>query len=225
MDFFATSTAPSRQSTDCAIVGVYDKGVLSDAAAELDGRIGGRIARLIKRGDLRGKTGDVLMLSDVSGARCERVVVIGLGAKSGFNRKQYRRALSAALTAIARTGARDAVSYLSLETVKDADVYALARTAAEVAGNSAYRIPDHKTVNKRTRLALTRFGVAAGSRGDRNNIERGLRTRPRHRGRHVADAQSRQSACQRLHAHVSGQCSEDAGARISQHPRSDSERS
>jgi leucyl aminopeptidase len=174
MDFFATSTAPSRQSTDCAIVGVYDKGVLSDAAAELDGRIGGRIARLIKRGDLRGKTGDVLMLSDVSGARCERVVVIGLGAKSGFNRKQYRRALSTALTAIARTGARDTVSYLSLETVKDADVYALARTAAEVAGNSAYRIPDHKTANKRPRLALTRFGVAAGSRGDRSNVERGL---------------------------------------------------
>ena len=35
---------------------MYDKGVLSAAAEELDKRIGGRIARLVKRGDLRGKS-------------------------------------------------------------------------------------------------------------------------------------------------------------------------
>ncbi len=174
MQFFATSTSPARQRTDCAIVGVYDKGVLTDAAATLDQRIGGRIARLVRKGDLRGKAGDVLTLSELSGAACERVVVIGLGTKSGFTRKQYRRALNTALTAIARTSARDAVNYLSLEPVRDADIYALARTAAEVAGNSAYRIPDHKTANRRAKSTLTRFGVAAASRGERNHVERGL---------------------------------------------------
>ena len=173
MDFFATSTAPARQRTDCAIVGVYDKGVLSQAAEELDRRNGGRIARLVKRGDLRGKAGDVQTLSDLNGP-CERIVVVGLGARSSFKRKQYRRALSTALAAIARTGARDAVSYLSLEKVDDADSYALARTAAEVVGNAAYRIPDHKTANKRPKPTLTRFGVATGSRGERSATERGL---------------------------------------------------
>ncbi len=173
MDLFATSTAPARQRTACAIVGIYDKGVLSEAAAELDRRNGGRIARLVKRGDLRGKAGDVQTLADLTGP-CERIVVVGLGARSGFKRKQYRRALITALAAIARTGARDAVSYLSLEKVGDADSYALARTAAEVVGNSAYRIPDHKTSNKRAKSTLTRFGVAAGSRSERSSIERGL---------------------------------------------------
>ena len=56
MEFLRTSSSAARQRTDCAIVGVYDKGVLSSAAEELDRRIGGRIARLVKRGDLRGKT-------------------------------------------------------------------------------------------------------------------------------------------------------------------------
>ncbi len=59
MEFFVTLAGPAKQRTDCAIVGVYDKGTLSAAAEELDKRIGGRIARLVKRGDLRGKAGDV----------------------------------------------------------------------------------------------------------------------------------------------------------------------
>ena len=174
MEFFATSTAASRQRTECAILGVFDKGVLSAAAEELDRRIDGRIARLVKRGDIRGKTGDLLLLTDVTGAPCERIVLVGLGARSGFKRKQYRRALTAAVAAVGRTGAREAVSFLSLESVADADSYALARTAAEIAGNSSYRIPDHKTAGKRPKPTLTRFGVATASRSDRGNAERGL---------------------------------------------------
>ncbi len=174
MDFFATSTSPARQRTECAIVGVYDKGVLTDAAAEIDGRIGGRIARLVKKGDLQGKAGDVVTLADLGAGPVERVVVVGLGSKSGLGRKQYRRALNSALVAIGKTAAREAISYLSLETVAEADSYALARIAAEVAGNSAYRIPDHKTTARRAKSKLTRFGVAAASRGDRGSVERGL---------------------------------------------------
>ncbi len=174
MDFFATSTSPAKQRTECAIVGVYDKGVLSDAATEIDARTGGRIARLVRKGDLRGKVGEVLTLSDLDKGPCERIVVVGLGSKSGFNRKLYRKALTSALTAIGKTSAREAVSYLSLETANDADAYALGRTAAEVVGNSAYRIPDHKTTNRRAKSRLTRFGVAAAGRSERSSIERGL---------------------------------------------------
>lgn len=174
MEFFVTTTTPSRQRTDCAIVGVFDKGSLSAAAEELDRKLGGRIARLAKRGDLRGKFGDTLLLADVTGAACERVLLVGLGAKASFSRKQYRKALAGALIALARTGAKDAVSYLSLETAKDADVYTLARTAAETVGSAQYRIPDHKTSNKRAKSQLTRFGVAVEGRGDRGAAERGV---------------------------------------------------
>lgn len=174
MEFFVSTTAASRQRTDCAIVGVYDKGALSAAAEELDKRIGGRIARLVKRGDLRGKAGDVVLLADLSGAPIERVVVVGLGARTSFKRKQYRKALTSALAAVARTGSRDAVSYLGLDGVADADTYTLARTAVEIAANSQYRIPDHKTTNKRQKPTLVRFGIAVAGRGERGNAERAV---------------------------------------------------
>ncbi|AMN46330.1 leucyl aminopeptidase [Steroidobacter denitrificans] len=174
MDFFVSSTAVSRQRTDCAIVGVYDKGILSSAAEDLDRRIGGRIASLIKQGDLSGKSGESLLLTDLDGAPCRRIIVMGLGVRDAFKRQQYRKALSGALALLARTGARDAVSYLGLEAPGDADTYALARTAVEVAANSQYHIPDHKTGEKRRKPSLVRFGLAVAGRGQRNDAERAI---------------------------------------------------
>jgi leucyl aminopeptidase len=174
MEFFVSLAGPAKQRTDCAIVGVYDKGTLSEAAEELDKRIGGRIARLVKRGDLRGKVGDLVLLTDLAGAPVERVVVVGLGGRNSFKRKQYRKAVASALAAVARTGAKDAVSYLALDGVGDADVYALTRIAVEVASNSQYRIPDHKTSNKRQKPSLEKFGIAVAARGDRGNAERAI---------------------------------------------------
>jgi leucyl aminopeptidase len=174
MEFFVSTASPSRQRTGCAIVGVYDKGVLSAGAEELDSRIGGRIAKLIKRGDLRGKTGDSAMLSDLTGAPCERVIVLGLGTRSAFKRKQYRKALASALTMLNRTGAHDAISYLGLDEIADADGYTQARIVVEAVTNSQYRIADHKTSSKRPKPALTKFGIALANRGDRAPAERGL---------------------------------------------------
>ena len=174
MEFFVGTASPSRQRTECAIVGVYDKGVLSAAAEELDGRIGGRIAKMIKRGDLRGKTGDAVLLADLSGAPCERVIVLGLGSRSAFKRKQYRKALASALAMLARTGASDAISYLGLDEIADADVYTQARLTVEAVAGAQYRIPDHKTSNKRPKPTLTRFGIAVANRGDKGAAERGI---------------------------------------------------
>ena len=176
MEFFVTTASAARQRTDCAIVGVYDKGVLSSAAEELDKRIGGRIARLVKRGDLRGKTGDAVLLADLTGApvrtrhrpRPRRTQRVQAQAVPQGARQRARHAS-------ARTGASDAVSYLGLDESRDADAYALARIAVEVAANSQYRIPDHKTSNKRPKPSLTRFGIAvAEPQRQDGNAERGI---------------------------------------------------
>jgi len=122
MRFYAVSGSAAQQRTDCAIVGLYESGALSSAATQIDAALGGRIARLVKRRDTRGKAGEVLLL-DVEDGHCERVLVVGLGKKDSFGRKQYKKALAAAAAALARTGARDAVSFLSVEPVTETDAY------------------------------------------------------------------------------------------------------
>jgi leucyl aminopeptidase len=173
MRFYAISGSAARQRTDCAIVGLYESGALSAAAAQLDSALGGRLTRLVKRGDLRGKPGEVSML-DVERGPCARVLVVGLGKKDDFRRKPYRKALLAAAAAVAKSGARDAVSYLSQEPVGDTDAYYRARLAAEAIGSALYRVPAIRSSRKPPQPALRSFGVALPERGQQQDAERGL---------------------------------------------------
>jgi leucyl aminopeptidase len=173
MRLFVATAAPHRQKTDCAIVGLHEgSGGFAGAAAALDSALEGRLGRLIKRGDVHGKTGE-LRLIDTDGATCQRVLVVGLGKKSAFGRKQYRKALLAALGAIAKTGARDAVSYLA-ESVAEPDAYYDARLAAEALGAALYRVPAIRSVRKPAEPALKSFGIAIAEAGQKTATQRGL---------------------------------------------------
>ena len=173
MRLYAVSGSAARQRTECAIVGLYESGALSSAAAQVDAALGGRLTRLVKRGDLRGKPGESVML-DVERGPFGRVLVVGLGKKDGFNRKQYKKALLSAAVALAKSGARDAVSYLSQEPVGDTDAYYRGRLAAEAVGHALYRVPAIRSSRKPREPALRSFGVAVPERDQKKDAERGL---------------------------------------------------
>jgi leucyl aminopeptidase len=173
MRFYAVSGSAARQRTECAIVGLYESGTLSAAASQLDAALGGRIARLVKRRDARGKLGECTLL-DADHAPCERVLLVGLGKKDGYGRKQYKKALLAAAGAVAKTGARDAVSHLSSEPVHATDAYYRGRLAAESVGSALYRIPAIRSTRPAAPVALKSFGVAVPERDQLREAERGL---------------------------------------------------
>ncbi|MFO1408565.1 MAG: leucyl aminopeptidase [Steroidobacteraceae bacterium] len=173
MRFNVVSGSPARSRTDCAIVGIYESGTLGAAAGQLDAKLGGRIARLAKRGDLRGKAGETTLL-DVDGGPAGRVLLVGLGRKDRLDRKGYKKALRAAASAVARSGARDAVSYLSLEPVAHTDTYYRARLAAESVGHALYRVPAIRSTRPAPAPALRSFGVAVASKSEVREAERGL---------------------------------------------------
>jgi len=172
MRLFLATTAPQRQKTGCAIVGLHEGGGLTTSAAALDTALKGRLTRLLKRGDLRGKSGELRLL-DIEGAPCERVLIVGLGKPGSFGRKQYRKALVVAVAAVTRTGARDAVSYLA-EALATPDAYYDARLAAEAVGAALYRVPAIRSTRKPPQPALQAFGVTVASGGQKAAAQRGL---------------------------------------------------
>ncbi|HQR24200.1 MAG TPA: leucyl aminopeptidase [Steroidobacteraceae bacterium] len=174
MRFHVVSGSAARQRTDCAIVGLYESGTLGAAAQQIDAALGGRLTRLVKRGDLRGKAGETTML-DTDRGPCGRVLVIGLGRKDGFDRRRYKKAMLAAAAAVVKSGARDAVSYLSVESVVATDSYYRARLAAEALGNALYRVPAIRSSRKPREPALRSFGVAVPERDQKKDAERGLK--------------------------------------------------
>jgi leucyl aminopeptidase len=172
MRLYAATTAPQRQKTDCAVVGLHEGGKLSVAGAALDAALKGRLSRVIKRGDMHGKPGELRLL-DTDSAACDRVLLVGLGKPGSFGRKQYRKALVSALGAVAKTGARDAVSYLG-EALAEPDAYYDARLAAEALGAALYRIPAIRSSRKPAAPALRSFGFAVAAGTQKAAAQRGL---------------------------------------------------
>ncbi len=148
MDFSAIVDGKVRNAGGCAVVGVYESGDLGHVARQMDKQLNGLISALREDGDFAAKTGDTLFLAHAPGAATPRVLLVGLGARDSFARKQFRRAVLASAQALAKTGAKDAVVYLAQETVTDVDTHYRARIVAEVFCGHAYKIPDLKTVGK-----------------------------------------------------------------------------
>ncbi|HEX2584484.1 MAG TPA: M17 family peptidase N-terminal domain-containing protein, partial [Steroidobacteraceae bacterium] len=175
MEILAVSASVARQRTDCAIVGVYEKGTLSAAAKELDTKLRGTLTRLVKQGDVRGKLGETVLLPELSNAPCARAILVGLGPQDKFGRKQYRKAFSAAVSAVNKTGSVQATSYLSQETVAATNAYYVGRTSAEVAGNNTYRVNDLKSAKKAPPPKLKKLSIAILGTPERNQAEQGLK--------------------------------------------------
>ncbi len=161
MEFSATSAAPSRHQTDCAIVGIYHTRRLSQDAAALDRSSRKTLSSALKAGDANGKLGTVRLITKVSGVSCKRVLLVGLGKKNEFGERQLRTAMDAAMSALAESGAARVTCYLTREKVRDLDVYGAGRIAALAAGAAAYRFEELKSKKQpANKLREITFAVA-----------------------------------------------------------------
>jgi leucyl aminopeptidase len=163
----------SRLGVDCVVAGVFEGGELPDETRLLDKASGGRIATLVKRGDIAGRLGDTLLLGDLPGLRATRVLLVGQGSRAGLSRKLWRRAVHAAITALVKTRIGSAAFALARPAASDLDDYWFARATAEVTAAALYRVNDLKSGKKPKPAALGRIaagpvaasGVAAAKRG------------------------------------------------------------
>jgi len=175
MEFMAIVDAKARTPTGCAVVGVYENGELGLAARQVDKQLAGMITDLLGSGDFAAKLGDSLMLHSPAGSAASRLLLIGLGTRAGFGRKQYRKALQCSAQALAKTGAADAVVYLAMEPVPELDMQYRARIVSEVFSSQAYKIPDLKTSPKPKARRLAAVNVATADARAAKAATEGLR--------------------------------------------------
>ena len=176
MEFKAITDPRARAATACAVIGMHEDGALGPAGQLVDQRIGGAAARLFASKDFAAKLGDTLLLSRTGHEGPARVLLVGLGARKKFDRRQYRKAAQAAAQALLKTGATDAVVYLAVDAGTDLalDAYRRARGIAETFRAQGYRIPDLKTGPKPKAPRLREVRIATGGAGDARHAQRGL---------------------------------------------------
>ncbi|HEX7113057.1 MAG TPA: M17 family peptidase N-terminal domain-containing protein, partial [Mizugakiibacter sp.] len=139
LQFSLGSAHPELADTACAVVGVYEHGVLSSAAARIDGAAQGALKRLIESGDLTAKAGSALPLFGLPGVKAPRVLVIGLGDQKSFDAARFQKISLEAARALKAMPVKHATSWLTELDVPGKDGAWRVRTAALAADHAAYR--------------------------------------------------------------------------------------
>jgi leucyl aminopeptidase len=168
MKISVTSEKPAAIKSACVILGIFDRRKLSPAAAQFDKATGGLLRKVLADGEMDGSIGQTVLVHYPSGAKCERILLVGCGKSTDFNARAYQQAVEHAAKAVNVCGATDAVSYFAELDVIERTVYQNVRTLIEVARSVAYTPDALKSKKENASQPIRRLvvGVASGDMDD-----------------------------------------------------------
>ncbi len=166
MEFTVKSGNPAKQRSACVVVGIFESRRLSGSAEELDRASDGFISATLRRGDLSGKIGQTLLLYNVPGTLCDRVLLIGCGKEKELNLTRLGEISSRAARLLNDTASTEAVSYLTELPVKGADTPSKVRRAVEASEAALYRFDELKSKQDKNKKPLKKLTLAVPSRRD-----------------------------------------------------------
>ena len=157
MEFSVKSGSPEKQRSACIVVGVYEPRRLSPIAEQLDQISEGYISNLLRRGDLEGNPGQVLLLHHVPNVLSERVLLVGCGKERELNERQYRQIIKKTIDTLNETGSMESVCFLTEMHVKGRDTYWKVRQAVEATLASLYSFDALKSKKDEARRPLRKL--------------------------------------------------------------------
>jgi len=173
MRFAVKTTKATRLETDLAIVAVFEKGAMSDAAKELDKANGGFIREVLKNGDIAGKPGDLLLLTQTGDLECKRVLLVGCGNSKKLDRKILRRSALAAYRWLTSKPYANAASFLAQLPLTNGDTIRAAQINAELLHTAAYRFNQMKSKST-AGVALKKLVLAAADGRSAAALKKGV---------------------------------------------------
>ncbi|MCL4148617.1 UNVERIFIED_CONTAM: hypothetical protein GTU68_056256 [Idotea baltica] len=157
MEFSVKSGSPEKQRSACIVVGVFEPRRLSPIAEQLDKISDGYISSLLRRGDLEGKPGQMLLLHQVPNILSERVLLVGCGKERELGERQYKDIIKKTISTLNETGSMEAVCFLTELHVKGRDTYWKVRQAVESTKDSLYTFNQFKSNKPETRRPLRKL--------------------------------------------------------------------
>ncbi|RYV00813.1 leucyl aminopeptidase [Shewanella sp. OPT22] len=157
MEFSVKSGSPEKQRSACIVVGVYEPRRLSGIAEQLDKISEGYISNILRKGDLEGKPGQMLLLHHVPNVLSERVLLVGCGKERELDERQYKQIIAKTINTLNETGSMEAVCFLSELHVKGRDIYWKVRQAVETTNDSLYSFDALKSSKGETRRPLRKI--------------------------------------------------------------------
>ncbi len=166
MELNIKSGHPEKQRTACLVVGVFEGRKLSSSGVEIDKASKGHLSRILRRGDIEGKAGQMLLLFDVKGTLSDRVLLVGCGKEKDFTNNVYQDIIAKMVNQLNETGSMDAVCYLTQLHVKNNSTYDNIRSATEAALNSLYKFDAFRSQDSEVRRPLRKLTLCVPTRAD-----------------------------------------------------------
>jgi len=157
MEFNVKSGNPEKQRSACVVIGVFESRKLSQAGEQIDEVSEGYLSNLLRRGDMEGKLGKVLLLHNVPNTLSDRVLLIGCGKERDFSDKHYQTVIAKAITTLNETGSMEAVCFLSELNVKGRDTQWKVRHAVEATQDTLYAFEEFKSKSDAARRPVRRL--------------------------------------------------------------------
>ncbi len=174
MEFSVKSGSPEKQRSACIVVGVFEPRRLSPVAEQLDKISDGYISSLLRRGDLEGKPGQMLLLHQVPGVLSERVLLVGCGKERELGERQYKEIIQKTISTLNETGSMEAVCFLTELHVKGRDTYWKVRQAVEATKDGLYTFDQFKSNKPETRRPLRKLVFNVPTRRELNLGEKAI---------------------------------------------------
>ncbi|MBP6653437.1 MAG: leucyl aminopeptidase [Propionivibrio sp.] len=166
MEFSIKSGNPEKQRGACVVVGVFESRKLTSSADLIDSASQSLLSDLLRRGDMDGKAGSTLLLHNVPGTVCDRVLLVGLGKEKEFRDKAYCAAIRNTLKALRDTGAQNATIFLTEIPVAKRNTGWRIRQAAMLSLDSAYRFDQFKSKKNENHSKLRKLAFAVEQRSE-----------------------------------------------------------
>ncbi len=156
MEFSVKSGNPEKQRTACVVLPIYESRRLSAIGEKFSEASKGYLEKLMRRGDLEGKFGQMLLLQDIDGIPAERVLMLGCGKEGTLSEFQFRDLMLKTIALLNDTGALEAVFCVTDIQVKDKDLSWKIRQIIQCFHLVNYRFDDFKSKKESIKRALRR---------------------------------------------------------------------
>jgi len=175
MEYTVKSGNPEKQRIGCVVIPVYASRKLSASAKIIDKASNGYISNLVRRGEIEGDLGNMLLLHNIENTLCDRVLLVGCGKEKEIDVKTFYKINHNMVKRLEDSGATEIASYLTEVPVKRKDTNWKIQHSIEAINETLYKFNQLKTSKKETRRPLRKFIFSVNGRGQLMQGEQAVR--------------------------------------------------
>ncbi|HED17192.1 MAG TPA: leucyl aminopeptidase [Gammaproteobacteria bacterium] len=164
MEYRVKSSIPAKQRSGCMVIGIYESRKLGSTAKQINQVCDGQLAAVLKHGDMDGKPGKSLMLYNLPGLGCERVLLVGCGKEKKLDAASFGKIFSTASKTLEDGGTTHATFYLSELTVKGWNSQRKISQAIVACESARYRFDQLKSKSSAPKRPLKSITLNVDSR-------------------------------------------------------------